>query len=199
LSHPQVFSHAPLDNEPGFPLAFHLAARLLHLNVPVESLSLHPIAVAGWVGMFATAMNLLPGGQLDGGHILFSVFPKLHRWVSLALIFALIPLAKYCWIGWLIWAVVLWLTSQHPPIPRYPGISTARKWLAAGAVAMLVLAFTPTPITGKQLCSPLAASQIDIAVFGWSYDPREQPILRTFISLLCDRRQSHQLRPPRRA
>ena len=42
LSHPQVFSHAPLDNEPGFPLAFHLAARLLHLNVPLTSLSLHP-------------------------------------------------------------------------------------------------------------------------------------------------------------
>lgn len=149
LSHPQVLSHAPLENEPGFPLAFHLAARLLHLNVPLSSLSLHPIAVAGWVGMFATAMNLLPGGQLDGGHILFSVFPRLHRWVSLALIFALIPLAKYCWVGWLIWAVVLWLTSQHPPIPRYPGISTARKWLAAGAVAILVLAFTPTPITGN--------------------------------------------------
>jgi membrane-associated protease RseP (regulator of RpoE activity) len=149
LSHAQVFSHAPLDNEPGFPLAFYLAARLLHINVPLTSLSLHPIAVAGWVGMFATAMNLLPGGQLDGGHILFSVFPKLHRWVSLALIFALIPLAKYCWIGWLIWAVVLWLTSQHPPISRYPRISTVRKWLAVGAVAMLVLAFTPTPITGN--------------------------------------------------
>ncbi len=149
LSHPQVFSNSPLDNEPGFPLAFHLAARLLHLNAPLTSLSLHPIAVAGWVGMFATALNLLPGGQLDGGHILFSVFPKLHRWVSLALIFALVPLAKYCWIGWLIWAVVLWLTYRHPPIPRRPGISTGRKWLAVCAVAMLVLAFTPAPITGS--------------------------------------------------
>ena len=127
LSHPQVFSSAPLDYEPGFPLAFHLAARLLHLNVPLASLSLHPIAVAGWVGMFATALNLLPGGQLDGGHILFSVFPKLHRWVSLAVMFALIPLAKYCWIGWLIWAVVLWLTIQHPRIPSRPGISTRTK------------------------------------------------------------------------
>jgi Zn-dependent protease len=67
---------------------------------------LHPIAVAGWVGMFATALNLLPGGQLDGGHILFSVFPRLHKWVSLAVVIALIPLAKYCWVGWLLWAVV---------------------------------------------------------------------------------------------
>ena len=147
LSHAQAFSSSPLDYEPGFPLAFHLAARLLRLNVPLASLSLHPIAVAGWVGMFATALNLLPGGQLDGGHILFSVFPKLHRWVSLAVMVALIPLAKYCWIGWLIWAVVLWLTIQHPRIPSRPGISTPRKWLAVFAIAILVLAFTPTPIT----------------------------------------------------
>jgi membrane-associated protease RseP (regulator of RpoE activity) len=147
LSHSQVFRGAALENEPGFPLAFHLAARILHINVPLESLSLHPIAVAGWVGMFATALNLLPGGQLDGGHILFSVFPKLHRWVSLAVVFALIPLAKYCWIGWLFWAVVLWLTSYHPSIPGRAEISTARKCLAAGAIAMLVLAFTPAPIT----------------------------------------------------
>jgi len=147
FSHSLVFNSVPPDNEPGFPLAFHLAARLLHLNVPLTSLSLHPIAVAGWVGMFATALNLLPGGQLDGGHVLFSAFPKLHRWVSLAIVVALVPLATYCWIGWLLWAVVLWLTSQHPPIPSRPGISAARKWFAVFAIAMLVLAFTPAPFT----------------------------------------------------
>ncbi|MFZ0684934.1 MAG: site-2 protease family protein [Terriglobales bacterium] len=147
LSHPLMFV-GPLDNEPGFPPAFYLAARLLHLDVPVTSLSLHPIAVAGWVGMFATALNLLPGGQLDGGHILFSVFPKLHRWVSLAVVIALVPLAKYCWMGWLIWAVVLWLTSQHPPTPSRQQISPRRKLLAVSAIVMLSLAFTPTPITG---------------------------------------------------
>ncbi len=147
LSHPLMFA-GPLDNEPGFPPAFYLAARLLRLDVPVTSLSLHPIAVAGWVGMFATALNLLPGGQLDGGHILFSVFPKLHRWVSLAVVVALVPLAKYCWVGWLLWAVLLWLTGRHPPTPSRRGIGHARKWLAAFAVGMLVLAFTPMPITG---------------------------------------------------
>jgi membrane-associated protease RseP (regulator of RpoE activity) len=141
-------SSVPPDIEPGFPLVFHLAARLLHLSSPLTSLTLHPIAVAGWVGMFATAMNLLPGGQLDGGHILFSVFPKLHRWVSFAVVIVLIPLAKYCWAGWLIWAVVLWLTSHHPPIPRRPELSAGRKWCAVFAIAMLALAFTPTPING---------------------------------------------------
>jgi hypothetical protein len=147
LSHPLMFT-GPLDTEPGFPRAFYLAARLLRLDVPVTSLSLHPIAVAGWVGMFATALNLLPGGQLDGGHILFSVFPKLHRWVSLAVVIALVPLAWYRWMGWLVWAVVLWLTSYHPSIPNRPGMSKARKWLAVFAIAMLALAFAPTPITG---------------------------------------------------
>lgn len=148
LSHPLAASGVSLENQPGFPPAFDLAARLLHMHTPLTSLSLHPIAVAGWVGMFATALNLLPGGQLDGGHILYSLFPKLHRWISLAVVFALIPLAKYCWIGWLIWAVVLWLTSRHPPIPNRPRIPATRKWLAVSALAMLALAFTPTPITG---------------------------------------------------
>lgn len=147
LSRPLMFV-GPLDNEPGFPPVFYLAAQLLHLDVPVTSLSLHPIAVAGWVGMFATALNLLPGGQLDGGHILFSVFPRLHRWISLAVVIVLIPLAKYCWVGWLIWAVVLWLTSEHPPTPSRREISPSRNWLAVFAIAMLALVFTPTPITG---------------------------------------------------
>jgi Zn-dependent protease len=147
LSHPLMFT-GPLDNEPGFPAAFYLAARLLHLDLPLTSLSLHPIAVAGWVGMFATSLNLLPGGQLDGGHILFSVFPKLHRWVSLGVVIALVPLAKYFWIGWLLWAVVLWLTSHHPAISSRREISKGRKWLAVFAVVMLALSFMPAPITG---------------------------------------------------
>jgi len=148
LSHPLAFSTAPIENQPGFPLAFDLAARLLHLNAPLTSLSLHPIAVAGWVGMFATALNLLPGGQLDGGHILFSVFPRLHKWISLAVVVVLVPLAWYRWMGWLIWAVVLWLTSRHPPIPNRPKIPATRKWFAVLAIAMLALAFTAAPLTG---------------------------------------------------
>jgi hypothetical protein len=63
-------------------------------------------------------------------------------------VIALVPLAKYFWIGWLLWAVVLWLTSQHPPIRRRPDLSKLRKVLAVFAIAMLALAFTPTPITG---------------------------------------------------
>jgi hypothetical protein len=146
LSHPIAGSTAS-EIQLGFPLAFHVAARLLHIGVPLSALSLHPIAAAAWVGMFATALNLLPGGQLDGGHIVFSISPRLHRWISMFTVFALVPLGKYLWTGWFLWAVMLALTLRHPRVPRYPDVSGRRRVLAGCAVLMLVLTFTPAPFT----------------------------------------------------
>ncbi len=133
----------------GFPLAFDLAARALHITVPLTALSLHPVAAAAWVGMFATALNLLPAGQLDGGHIVFSIAPRLHRWISMLAILALVPLGKYCWMGWFLWAVVLAMTLRHPSVPRYPKVTGGRRILAAFALLMFVLAFTPAPIANS--------------------------------------------------
>src|SRR6266404_1171387 len=131
----------------GFPLLFHLAARLMHIPEPVSRLSLHPIAVAAWVGLFATALNLLPGGQLDGGHILFSVWPRQHRIESMLTVLALITLGYYFWSGWLVWAVVLAMTSRHPVVPPNPAISGRRRWVALFGVLMLLLTFTRDPLT----------------------------------------------------
>jgi membrane-associated protease RseP (regulator of RpoE activity) len=147
LSQPLAANVGLSDSQPGFPVFFNLAARVLHIGHPLSSLSLHPIGAAGWVGVFATSLNLLPGGQLDGGHIFYAAFPKLHRWVSLLTVFALLILTKYFSYVWLLWAVVLWLTSYHPPIPDRPGITAARKWIAALAVAILIVSFTPAPLT----------------------------------------------------
>ncbi|MGA7079801.1 MAG: site-2 protease family protein [Terriglobales bacterium] len=130
----------------GFPLAFDLAARVLHISAPLSTLSLHPIADAAWVGMFATALNLLPAGQLDGGHIISSISPRWHRGISLATVFVLVPLGKYLWMGWFIWAVLLALTVQHPRVPHYPDVSGRRRILAVCALLMLVLTFTPAPL-----------------------------------------------------
>ena len=146
LSHPLVAS-TQTQIQLGFPLAFNLAARLLHIAVPLSALSLHPIATAAWVGMFATALNLLPSGQLDGGHIVFAISPRLHRWISLLTVFTLIPLGKYFWMGWFLWAVLLAMTGKHPRVPRYPEVSGPRRMVAAFGVLMLVLTFTPTPLT----------------------------------------------------
>ncbi len=109
MSRPIVGSTAA-DLELGLPLVFQLAAHVKHLVRRCLDFSLHPIAAAAWVGFFATALNLLPGGQLDGGHILFFLSPRLHRWVTVFTVIALIPLGKYFWHGWYLWAVMLALT-----------------------------------------------------------------------------------------
>src|ERR1700732_5050630 len=84
LLHSQPLAHSQGSAvQLGFPLAFYLTANLLHIGAPLSGLSLHPVAAAAWVGFFATALNLLPGGQLDGGHIAFSITPRWHRWISL--------------------------------------------------------------------------------------------------------------------
>ena len=135
------------DFQFGFPLAFHLVAQLLQVGVPLPALSLHPIAVAAWVGMFATSLNLLPAGQLDGGHILFSMSPRLHNAVTLLTIFAMVPLGKYQWTGWFLWAVLLGMTGKHPPVPRHPSVVGGRLGVAFGALLILILSFTPAPFT----------------------------------------------------
>jgi Zn-dependent protease len=146
ISHP-IARAAASEIQLGFPLVFYLAAGLLHSAVPLDALSLHPIAAAAWVGMFATALNLLPGGQLDGGHIVFSISPRLHRWISLLTIVALVPLGYYFWTGWFLWTVMLAITLRHPRVPRYPDVTGRRSALALFAALMLVLTFAPAPFT----------------------------------------------------
>ena len=164
LSRPMHYSHDNLY-EIGFPLIFHLAYKLTgpvsHQTVALSRLSLHPIAVAAWVGMLATALNLLPGGQLDGGHIIFAVAPHLHRRATRVSVIVLgvlgaigIFLARFhlpdgrvwSWPTWLVWAVVLAITGwRHPAVPLWPGLDRTRVWLAWLALLLLVLTFFPTP------------------------------------------------------
>jgi Zn-dependent protease len=148
ISQPTVPFHAA-DTRAGFPLAFYLGAKLLHIGLPLAVLSLHPIAAAAWVGMFATSLNLLPGGQLDGGHIVFSISPRWHRWISLATVMVMLPLGKYLWTGWFLWAVLLSLTLRHPRVPKCPDVSGWRRPIALCAALMLVLTFTPAPFTNS--------------------------------------------------
>jgi Zn-dependent protease len=146
LSRP-IAASDPSSLQLGFPLAFHLAARILHIATPLPALSLHPVATAAWVGMFATALNLLPGGQLDGGHIVFSLSPQIHRAVSFLTVLALIPLGKYFWTGWLLWSVLLAMTLRHPPVPREPSVSGRRRLVALCGALMFILSFAPAPFT----------------------------------------------------
>ena len=140
--------------ELGYPLIFSAIHHLMQGagSVPLSQLELHPVAIAAWVGMFATALNLLPGGQLDGGHIVFSLAPRMHSVISTATIIVLLPLCYYFWGGWLLWAVLLRLSGmRHPIVPEWPTITSRRKWMALVALAMLILTFSPAPIRNMSL------------------------------------------------
>ncbi|HZW80898.1 MAG TPA: site-2 protease family protein [Candidatus Deferrimicrobiaceae bacterium] len=149
-----------LDYELGYPLIFTLVHYLLAsiglihgaAALPLSHILLHPTAIAAWVGMLATSLNLLPGGQLDGGHIIFSIAPRTHKLVSRMTILILLPMAYYLWTGWFVWAILLWLSSfRHPQVAEWPRVSGARLWLAAFALFMLAVTLTPAPLAHSSL------------------------------------------------
>jgi membrane-associated protease RseP (regulator of RpoE activity) len=148
------------DYQFGFPLIFDLVHRLLISTgalrgpaaLPLNRVVLHPTAVAAWVGMLATSLNLLPGGQLDGGHIVFSIVPGVHKIISRLTILVLLVMSYYLWTGWFIWAILLQISSlRHPHVADWPTISGKRVLLAALAVIMLALTLMPAPFLHSSL------------------------------------------------
>ena len=108
-------------------------------------ISLHPVAQAAWVGVFATALNLLPIGQLDGGHILYAFFGDKHRWLSRLFVLALVPLGLLYW-PWLVWAVILFFFGLRHPMICDANARSAPEILGAGALAIFLLCFMLAPI-----------------------------------------------------
>jgi membrane-associated protease RseP (regulator of RpoE activity) len=145
---PSLGSDVSSDLVFGVPLILHLVAGVVQPNAHVSDLLLHPVGRAAWVGLFATALNLLPVGQLDGGHILRSVSPRLHRWISLFLPIALIPLGIFQWHGWFIWAVLLFSLRFIRTAPLYDPqqLDPNRRFAAVIALVVFVLCFMPAPL-----------------------------------------------------
>ena len=109
---------------------------------------LSPAAFAGWAGVLVTMLNLLPIGQLDGGHIMYALLGKNQRRVALAATFALIPLGSFLWPGWFIWLVlVLVIKVGHPPtLNDQMPLDFKRKVIGWLAMLIFILSFTPVPI-----------------------------------------------------
>ncbi|MDP2798513.1 MAG: site-2 protease family protein, partial [Deltaproteobacteria bacterium] len=111
---------------------------------------LHPVAFAGWIGLLVTSLNLIPIGQLDGGHIAYAILGEKSKRLAIGCFIALIILGLVGWSGWFIWAGLLYVMGwQHPP-PLNPAIplDTKRKWLGVLALILFVVTFTPTPFSG---------------------------------------------------
>ncbi len=117
------------------------------LPVP-DSLVLHPLAFAGWVGLFVTALNLLPAGQLDGGHIARALLGKKARFASYGAFIFMIVLGLV-YTGWLLFALlIMFLGMRHPPpLNDVTKLNNRRKAVGVFAAIMLVLCFVPIPLS----------------------------------------------------
>lgn len=132
----------------GTPLLMQVFTHLLRPGVAAQSLLLHPVGRAAWVGLFSTGLNLLPIGQLDGGHILFSLSSQNHRRISLFLVLLLVPLGRFYWPGWYMWAVLALLFGfRHPVLlDRWEPLDAKRRIWALVALVIFVLCFMPAPL-----------------------------------------------------
>ena len=145
---PALASDGSADLVFGVPAVMRLISAMILPNAHAADLILHPVGRAAWVGLFATALNLLPVGQLDGGHILRSVSPRLHRIVSLILPIILVPMGYFLWRGWLIWAALLFGVRFFRAAPIYDPtpLDPNRRFGALLALLVFLLCFMANPL-----------------------------------------------------
>lgn len=131
----------------GTPALLWLLEHAIFPGARTADIYLHPVARAAWIGILATALNLLPIGQLDGGHILYSIVGERHKLLSRIFTAALIPVGIFFWPGWLLWAVLLlFFGMRHPAIYDPAPLALGRRKLAALSLAIFLLCFTLAPI-----------------------------------------------------
>jgi Zn-dependent protease len=113
----------------------------------------HPIAFAGWVGLLVTALNLFPIGQLDGGHVFYSLIgPRVRKYAKFILA-AFILMGVFFWMGWFVWALLIsFLGFRHPPVvDEDQPLSAGRKIVTGVVLVIFVLSFIPAPVKGYNL------------------------------------------------
>jgi membrane-associated protease RseP (regulator of RpoE activity) len=156
---------SPVVHVPENLVGFHLGEPLLFRAAswmtwgPIAdgySLNLHPMALAAWFGLLATALNLFPIGQLDGGHISYAVLGRRSTIITLASIGAAIGLT-FLSVSWMVWtfllvAMTLAMGPRHPrTMDEDVPLDTTRIWLAVLALLVFILCFTPNPIEPTEL------------------------------------------------
>ncbi|MCX8014890.1 MAG: site-2 protease family protein [candidate division WOR-3 bacterium] len=141
----------PTDNFVGIKLGssmlFNFLTQLIHREIPAgHDLVLHPMAFAGWLGFLVTALNLLPVGQLDGGHIAYAVFGKYRKYVTLFILIGIALLGIF-WPGWFFWILLIVLFGlRHPKAQdEISKISTTDWIFAFSALVIFILSFIPVP------------------------------------------------------
>ncbi len=116
-------------------------------GVSAADILVHPIARAAWAGVFATALNLMPIGQLDGGHILYSYVGDHHRLLTRIFVVALLPLGFFYSWSWIFWAALIFFFGmKHPRLYDRAPLGRGRAQLAILALAIFIASFSPAPV-----------------------------------------------------
>ncbi len=132
----------------GDSLLFSYLSRLTLGVTPDEyDILLHPVAFAGWIGLFITFLNLMPIGQLDGGHIAYAIFGQRHKQISLAIVLLLMLLGLFFWEGWAIWSILMLILGiKHPPVTYWEiPLDPRRKFISVLCLIILIITFIPSP------------------------------------------------------
>lgn len=134
----------------GSPLIFELLSKVI-VGSPQEGydILLHPMAFAGWIGLFVTSLNLIPIGQLDGGHIAYAILGEKQRIISIVMIPILLALGLYGWPGWYVWALLTSILGiRHPPIidPEIP-LDRRHRFMGLAALIIFIITFIPIPFS----------------------------------------------------
>ncbi len=111
---------------------------------------LHPVGFAGWIGLLVTSLNLLPVGQLDGGHVAYALLGEKQNKISKFVFIAILGIGIFGWQGWLLWGLLLAIMGfRHPPLmDGWVPLDPKRKIIGWLAVAIFILTFVPVPFSG---------------------------------------------------
>lgn len=132
----------------GDSILFSLFSRLiLGVSGPSLEVMLHPIAFAGWIGLFVTSLNLIPVGQLDGGHVVYAFLGGKQIILSRMLVPVLFIIGLFTWEGWMLWAgLLLLLGLKHPPVMYWElPLDNRRRLTGSAALVIFILTFIPWP------------------------------------------------------
>ena len=111
---------------------------------------LNSVAWAGWIGLFITMLNLLPAGQLDGGHVVYVLFGDNARKIGFAVVGILVVMGLLFWTGWFLWAGIIFFligVGHPPPLNDIAPLDFKRKLVAYAVILIFVILFMPTPFT----------------------------------------------------
>jgi membrane-associated protease RseP (regulator of RpoE activity) len=150
VSHVQPIPPSFVGLQFGDSLLFnHLTRWVVGPNPYGFDVMLHPIALAGWFGFLVTALNLLPLGQLDGGHVVYALFGRGHRWIARCFLLLTVAIGFLGWSGWFVWAVlVLVVGLDHPPtLDSATPLDPLRRFAGWMTLALFVVTFIPVPVS----------------------------------------------------